>query len=309
MNAWNFQYTHKNSTNFPWESFGLGGANECPYYAEHGATYDAHLHLDAQDAADFHLGRFNGVIIQPDKYVAGNYSLSLTFEQLQGPADCMVANVLAATGDVATAQWGNCQGSLVPQADAQSVSTDEDVSAALTLTGTAGSGGQSIFEIVRPPVRGVLSGTAPAVTYAPDANYYGLDSFDFVLHDGLATSNVATVSINVIGVNDPPSADDQSVTTLKDTPVTVTLDGYDADGDTLSVSVVSGPSHGVLTGGGAERTYTPAAGYTGTDMFTVEMSDGNGGSDHATVFITVKKGKGGNNQGSGSPDKPTKGKK
>lgn len=119
MNVWNFQYTHKNSTNFPWESFGLGGANECPYYAEHGASYDAHIHLDAQDPADFHMGRFNGVIIQPNKYVLGNYSLSLTFEQLQGPANCIVANVLLATGDVSTAQWGNCQGSFAPQADAR----------------------------------------------------------------------------------------------------------------------------------------------------------------------------------------------
>ena len=114
MNVWNFQYTHKNSTNFPWESFGWGGANECPYYAEHDASYDAHIHLDAQDPADFHMGRFNGVIIQPNKYVLGNYSLSLTFEQLQGPANCIVANVLLATGDVSTAQWGNCQGSFAP---------------------------------------------------------------------------------------------------------------------------------------------------------------------------------------------------
>ena len=65
----------------------------------------------------------------------------------------------------------------------------------------------------------------------------------------------------------------------------------------------------MLTGVGAQRTYTPSAGYTGADMFTFRMSDGNGGSDRATVFITVNKGKGGNNQGNGGPDKPRNGKK
>ncbi|NIP18655.1 MAG: peptidoglycan DD-metalloendopeptidase family protein, partial [Xanthomonadales bacterium] len=68
MNAWNFQYTHKDSTNFPWESYGSGGANECPYHADHGASYSAHVHMDKQDPADFHEGLFNGVHVRTLKY-------------------------------------------------------------------------------------------------------------------------------------------------------------------------------------------------------------------------------------------------
>lgn len=309
MNTWNFQYSHKDSSNFPWESFGAGGENECPYYAAHNATYDAHVHLDAQDTADFHVGRFNGVRIQPQKYTVGDYSLTLTFEQLQGAADCIVAHVLLATGGIATTQWGNCSGSLPPQADAQSVATDEDQAIDITLTGSTTNGGNLDFEIVSPPAYGALSGIPPAVTYAPDADYNGSDSFDFVLHDALATSDVATVAISVHAVNDPPTADDQSVTTLKDTPVAITLSGHDVDGDPLSAAVASGPLYGTLSGSGSDRTYTPAPGYTGTDAFTFIINDASGASATAMVFITVKKGKGGNKQDGGGQDKPPRGKK
>ncbi len=207
------------------------------------------------------------------------------------------------------AEWGNCSGALPPVADDQSVTTDEDVATDITLTGTAEDEANLTFEIVRLPSDGTLSGTPPYVNYAPDADYNGLDSFDFVLHDGTATSNVATVSITVMGVNDPPSANDQSVTTTKNTPVAITLSGDDVDGDTLTFAVLSGPSHGALTGTGDTRTYTPATDYAGSDAFTCLVSDGNGGSATTTVSITVKKGKGGSGQGGGGQGKPPKGKK
>jgi len=293
MNIWNFQYSHKDSSNFPWESFGAGGVNACPYYTAHGATYDAYVHLDAQDPDDFHVGRFNGMVIRPKKYTVGDYSLTLTFEQLQGTAECIVAHVLLAAGDVATSQWGNCAGSLPPQADAQTITTDEDQPVAITLTGTTTNGGNLDFEIVSLPAYGALSGTPPTVNYTPDADYNGFDSFAFVVHDGVASSDAATVAISLRAVNDPPTADDQSVTTLKDTPIAITLNGHDVDGDPLSVAIVSDPSHGMLSGTGSERTYTPEIGYTGPDTFTFMVSDAGSSSDTATVFLTIKKGKGG----------------
>ena len=62
----------------------------------------------------------------------------------------------------------------------------------------------------------------------------------------------------------------------------------DADGDTLSATVTSGPANGTLTvAAGGGFTYTPDADYNGSDSFTYEVSDGNGGTDTATVNITV----------------------
>ena len=51
-----------------------------------------------------------------------------------------------------------------------------------------------------------LSGTAPDLTYTPDPDYHGPDSFTFVANDGTVDSAAATVSITVAPVNDPPVA-------------------------------------------------------------------------------------------------------
>ena len=60
-------------------------------------------------------------------------------------------------------------------------------------------------------------------------------------------------------------------------------------GDTLTVTAVSDPPHGTatITGGGANVSYTPDANYNGADSFTYTISDGHGGTDTATVSITV----------------------
>ncbi len=305
VNEWNRQYTHKNSSNFPWESFDAGGENECPFYFEHGPSYDAHIHMDAQDPFDFHVGLFNGVRIQTQKYNPGDYYLNLTFNELQGPAHCVLGKVWLAAGGVAIEQWGDCSG-VLPVAEDQSVTTDENVPIDITLTGIGASGSELTFEITSGPFDGTLSGTPPDVTYSPDPGYVGFDSFDFLVNDDIAESNVATVSITVsaVNTNTPPVADDQSVATPKNTAVDITLTGSDADGDSLTFEVTSGPSHGALSGIGNLRTYTPDADYTGKDAFTFSVSDGHGGSDTATVSLNVKKGRGGNgsDDGGGGPN-------
>ena len=61
----------------------------------------------------------------------------------------------------------------------------------------------------------------------------------------------------------------------------------DADGDTLTYTVTSQPADGELSGTAPELTYTPDAGWTGTDTFTFTAYDGSANSDEATVTITV----------------------
>ena len=60
--------------------------------------------------------------------------------------------------------------------------------------------------MVTGPPTARLSGTAPALTYTPAANYNGPDSFTFKANDGTLDSNVATVTITVTAVNDAPVA-------------------------------------------------------------------------------------------------------
>ena len=82
-------------------------------------------------------------------------------------------------------------------------------------------------------------------------------------------------------------ANAQSVGTDKDTAVAVTLSGSDVDGDSLAFTVLSGPAHGTLSGSGANRTYTPAAGYLGANSFSYVANDGTADSAAATVSLNV----------------------
>ena len=175
-----------------------------------------------------------------------------------------------------------------PVAYDQSVTTDEDTPVSIILTATDPDGNDLLtYSIVSGPSHGSLSGTAPDVTYTPNANYNGGDSFEFSANDGKADSNIATVSITVNPVNDAPVADDQSVTTTQDIPVGITLTAIDVDGDTLDYFIVVYPSYGSLSGTAPSVTYTPGIDYTGPDSFTFNVHDGTVYSNTATVFITV----------------------
>ena len=174
-----------------------------------------------------------------------------------------------------------------PVADAQSVTTNEDTAKAIALSASDANGDPLTFSIVSGPSHGALTGTGAARTYTPDANFSGPDSFVFTVNDGTLDSNTATVSITVSPLNDPPVAVSQSVETPEDAAKAITLQGSDIDGDTRSFTVTSGPSHGVLTGSGANRTYTPQANYAGPDSFTFVVNDTSVDSNVATVSITV----------------------
>jgi hypothetical protein len=110
MNAWNTQYTHVNSRNYPWESFVKDGKNSCPYHADHGRNYDANVHLDQHAEHNYSVGSFNGVLIAPGRYGSLNndtYILNLTFTALQGPVACVKAEVLTTTDSLFYQTWGD----------------------------------------------------------------------------------------------------------------------------------------------------------------------------------------------------------
>lgn len=210
---------------------------------------------------------------------AANYngSDSFTFKANDGTADSAIATVSLTVTPVNDA----------PVANAQSVTTVEDTAKAIVLTGSDVDGDSLNFAVVSGPSHGSLSGSAPNLIYTPVANYNGSDSFTFRANDGTTNSALATVSVNITPANDAPVANAQSVTTAEDTAKAITLTGSDIDGDTLTFIIVTQPAHGALTGSGANRTYTPATDYNGSDSFTFKVNDGNLDSPTVTVSITV----------------------
>jgi VCBS repeat-containing protein len=131
-------------------------------------------------------------------------------------------------------------------------------------------------------------------TYTPAANYHGTDSFQYEVSDGNGGTDTATVTITITAVNDTPDAVDDTPAAINEDAVlngsSVLANDTDIDGDTLSVNTtpVDAPDHGTLVLQAAGTyTYTPTANYHGTDSFQYTASDGNGGTDTATVTITI----------------------
>ena len=174
-----------------------------------------------------------------------------------------------------------------PVASAQSVSTPEDTSKAITLAGTDVDGNALTYSVVVSPAHGTLSGSAPSLTYIPATNYSGSDSFTFKVNDGTVDSASATVAISVIAGNDVPVAIAQSVSTAEDVARAITLAASDADGNALTYAIVTSPAHGTLSGTAPNVTYRPATNYNGSDSFTFKANDGTVDSLAATVSITV----------------------
>ncbi len=178
-------------------------------------------------------------------------------------------------------------GNQPPIADDQSVTTDEDTAIAITLSASDPNNDDLTYDVVDYPLLGTLSGMAPNLIYTPNENIYGSDSFTFKANDGTLDSNIATVSITIGPVNDPPVADDQGVTTNEDTPVSITLQASDIDGDILIYIIVAYPSNGTLSSTPPGLTYTPNSDYYGSDSFTFKANDGGLNSNTATVTITI----------------------
>jgi hypothetical protein len=109
--------------------------------------------------------------------------------------------------------------------------------------------------------------------------------------------------------NEPPVAQDDGVSTNKNTAVTINVleNDDDPDGDLLTVAVSEDPANGTATRNADDTiTYTPSSGFVGTDTFRYEISDGNGGMSAATVTVTVVDASGPTPCFKYSPKKPNK---
>jgi hypothetical protein len=140
----------------------------------------------------------------------------------------------------------------------------------LTPKGQPGSTGTVSFTVRLKP--GLASGTVitnGAVVYFPSV-------------PEVTPTNV------VVNVVQPLAALPQTLRTPAMTPIAITLQGRDASGTPLTFTVVDEPVSGVLSGSGANRTYTPATNFTGSDEFTFKVSNGITESRPATVQIVVQ---------------------
>ena len=217
--------------------------------------------------------------------------------------DSIAANDLAAISGDVFADNGNGPDSDIDQGDTLVVSA---------VNGMAGDVGNQITL----PSGALLTLNADGTfDYDPNGAVSGqpTDSFTYELSDGRGGTDTATVTLNIQQSNQPPVAQDDAIAANEDTGATgnVLADNGngiddDPDGDPLTVTQVDGQAANVgsavtLAGGGqvtvnGDGTFSFASnaayenlgvGQTATESFTYTIQDGNGGSDQATVTITV----------------------
>jgi hypothetical protein len=146
----------------------------------------------------------------------------------------------------------------------------------------------SVTNLTQPTSGTVVLNSNGTVTYTPKTGFVGTDTFTYTAFDGLAASNVATVTIQVL--NRPPVAQNDTASTTKNTATTfsVLANDTDPDGDKLTVTNLSTPTSGkVVLNADGTVTYTPATGFAGTATFTYKAFDGLAYSNTATVTVTV----------------------
>jgi len=142
---------------------------------------------------------------------------------------------------------------------------------------------------------GTLSTNGEWVTYQPDNNFEGFDSFQYTIEDPSGASASATVSVT-ISENHAPAAITDTAETWIDTPVIVSVVDNDTDAegnlDPTTVTIGQQPSHGfVINLGDGRVSYTPTNSNVQNDTFTYQVADTVGAwSNNANVNISFDSG-------------------
>ncbi len=221
------------------------------------------------------------VTYTPNADFNGADSFTYTISDGQGGSD-------TATVDVTVNPVGD-----PPVAANDEVSVDEDTPVTISvLANDSDADGDtlSVTAVTQGTNGSVVANSDGTITYTPNANFSGADSFTYTVADGQGGFDTATVNVTVDAVNDPPVAANDEAGTSEDMSVTISVldNDNDPDGGTLSVTAVTQGTNGsVVANSDGTITYTPNANFSGADSFTYTISDGQGGSDTATVDVSV----------------------
>ncbi len=175
-------------------------------------------------------------------------------------------------------------------------------STVLANDSTSGSGTLTASQLTSPSHGSLTFLSDGTFSYLPNSSFSGSDSFQYTATDG-TDSALQLVTINVAsgGGNTPPGGggsnhapyimSGHTYYTLHDraiTDVDLAIRVYDPDNDPQQITVTTQPAHGTLTlNTDGKYTYTPAAGWTGTDSLVFHSNDGHVDSNDATMFFTV----------------------
>ncbi len=169
------------------------------------------------------------------------------------------------------------------------VTLNEDTQVQILLSAFDIDSSSLNFTVIGPPANGNFTLNGGTVVYIPDPNFNGVDTFTFAANDGGADSNIATVTINVDPVDDPPvlaMIGDQVV--AEGASLAFELSASDVDGEqplTFSSSVL--PDGALLDPMTGAFSWEPEDGQAGIYTLTFTVTDPTGLATFETITITV----------------------
>ncbi|MBU6953421.1 tandem-95 repeat protein [Hahella sp. HN01] len=187
-------------------------------------------------------------------------------------------------------------GNHVPDAAADTATTDEDVAVSIKVlnndTDVDSQINPASVLVTAAPSHGVakVSVASGVVVYEPEADYNGADSFSYTVEDVHGgVSAAALVSITVGAVNDAPIAVADVAATNTGAPVSIDVAANDTDiddaVDATTLTIVATPSQGAAVVNAGKIDYTPVAGFSGSDSFSYTVKDGQGALSNVAIVI------------------------
>ena len=219
----------------------------------------------------------------PDAGFTGQDTFTYTIVDSQGATDTATVTVTVNAGG---------QNSVDAVDDSYNIDEDTTLIVDLTANDSDPEGDDFSITSVGTPTNGTATlNPDGTVTYKPNLDFTGTDTFTYTVTDDQGATDTATVTVTMTPVNDAPDAEDDITVIDEGTSVDIDVlaNDEDADNDPLTITSYDQPTNGTVTDGpGGTLTYTPNTDFTGTDTFEYTISDGNGATDTATVTVVVQ---------------------
>jgi DNA-binding beta-propeller fold protein YncE/plastocyanin len=192
-----------------------------------------------------------------------------------------------------------------PTSNGATISALRNIPASITLSASSESAETLDFIITQNPTSGTLdhttivpndTPTSATVTYTSQSSFSGTDSFSFQSRDESGELSIeATITINVtIPDTERPTANQQTISTQENQPITITLTGYSPNDNSLDFIILDGtPAHGdisvvtTINDNSARLVYTPGADYYVDDTISFRVTDGFKTSGDADISISI----------------------
>ncbi|NUO76880.1 MAG: tandem-95 repeat protein, partial [Lysobacter sp.] len=236
----------------------------------------------------------NGTVDVAPNTPAGTYTVTYRICEVLNPSNCdtavvtvtVVAPAITAVDDLVGGGNG-----VTPQ----NTPLVTNVLGNDTLNGAAIDPALVNITIATNPANGtVVVNSDGTVTYTPNPNFSGNDSYTYTICEKLNPTNCATATVTVLVQPNVVVATDDVTTTNQQTPVAISVLGNDtvtsAPLDPASVAVTVPPANGTVSCAAGVCTYTPNQFFAGTDSFTYRVCDTSVPTpvcDTAVVTITV----------------------